>query len=46
MRLPWDVDPKTLVRALSVMGYEPTQQTGSHIRITTQLGCESVTKRL
>jgi len=40
MRLPRDVDPKTLVRALSVMGYEPTRQTGSHIRITTQLGGE------
>jgi len=40
MRLPRDVDPKTLIRALSALGYQPTRQTGSHIRITTQLDGE------
>ena len=38
MRLPRDVDPKALVRALGVLGYKPTRQSGSHIRITTQVG--------
>lgn len=40
MRLPRDVDPKALVRALTVLGYQPTRQTGSHIRITTKVGGE------
>lgn len=40
MRLPRDVEPKALVRALNVLGYQPTRQTGSHIRITTQVGGE------
>ena len=40
MRLPRDVDPKALVRALSSLGYQPTRQSGSHIRVTTQLGGE------
>lgn len=40
MRLPRDVDPEHLVRALSVLGYVPTRQTGSHIRVTTQTGGE------
>jgi predicted RNA binding protein YcfA (HicA-like mRNA interferase family) len=30
------MDPKTLIQALKVLGYEPARQTGSHIRITTQ----------
>jgi predicted RNA binding protein YcfA (HicA-like mRNA interferase family) len=36
MKLPRDVDGVRLVRALRVLGYEVTRQTGSHIRITTQ----------
>jgi predicted RNA binding protein YcfA (HicA-like mRNA interferase family) len=36
MRLPRDVDGPQLVKALSVLGYEPTRQKGSHIRVTTQ----------
>jgi predicted RNA binding protein YcfA (HicA-like mRNA interferase family) len=36
MRLPRDVDEPQLVKALSVLGYEPTRQKGSHIRVTTQ----------
>lgn len=35
MRLPRDVEPERFVRALSVLGYAPTRQTGSHIRVTT-----------
>lgn len=40
MRLPRDVEPQRLVRALSVLGYVQTRQTGSHIRVTTQSGGE------
>ena len=36
MRLPRDVDGPRLVKALRVLGYEPTRQKGSHIRVTTQ----------
>jgi len=36
VRLPRDVDGPRLVKALRVLGYEPTRQKGSHIRITTQ----------
>jgi predicted RNA binding protein YcfA (HicA-like mRNA interferase family) len=36
MKLPRDIDGPQLVKALSVLGYEPTRQTGSHIRVTTQ----------
>jgi predicted RNA binding protein YcfA (HicA-like mRNA interferase family) len=36
MKLPRDVDGPHLVKALSVLGYEATRQTGSHIRLTTQ----------
>lgn len=35
MRLPRDVDGPRLVQALAVLGYEPTRQKGSHIRVTT-----------
>lgn len=40
MRLPRDVSGRELVRALSVFGYQPTRQTGSHQRVTTQRGGE------
>lgn len=36
MKLPRDVDGPQLVKALGVLGYEATRQTGSHIRVTTQ----------
>lgn len=36
MKLPRNVDGDQLVKALSVLGYEPTRQRGSHIRVTTQ----------
>jgi predicted RNA binding protein YcfA (HicA-like mRNA interferase family) len=36
VRLPRDIDGPQLVKALSVLGYEPTRQKGSHIRVTTQ----------
>ena len=38
MRMPRDLDPERLIRALGVLGYRKTRQTGSHIRITTELG--------
>jgi predicted RNA binding protein YcfA (HicA-like mRNA interferase family) len=41
MKLPRDVDGEQLVRALSVLGYTTTRQTGSHIRVTTQLDGEN-----
>ena len=36
MRLPRDIDGPSLVKALKALGYEPTRQKGSHIRVTTQ----------
>jgi len=40
MRLPRDLDPQRLVSALSILGYRQTRQSGSHIRITTQINGE------
>ena len=40
MRLPRDLDPQRLIRGLSSLGYRPTRQSGSHIRITTQTNGE------
>lgn len=37
MRLPRDLSGAQLVRALGKLGYVPTRQTGSHVR----LSCES-----
>jgi predicted RNA binding protein YcfA (HicA-like mRNA interferase family) len=36
MKLPRDVDGRQLAKALNVLGYEVTRQSGSHIRVTTQ----------
>jgi len=36
MKLPRDVDAALLIKALHKLGYEPTRQTGSHIRLCTQ----------
>ena len=37
MRLPRDLTGVQLIRALGKLGYQPTRQTGSHVRLT----CES-----
>jgi len=37
MRLPRDLTGAQLIRALGKLGYMPTRQTGSHVRLT----CES-----
>jgi predicted RNA binding protein YcfA (HicA-like mRNA interferase family) len=36
MKLPRDISGQALAKALLKLGYEPTRQTGSHIRLTTQ----------
>ncbi len=36
MKLPRDLDGADLVKALRALGYVPTRQKGSHIRVTTQ----------
>ena len=35
MRLPRDLSGDDLVKALKVLGYQVTRQTGSHLRLTT-----------
>lgn len=35
MRLPRDLSAQDLIKALKPLGYEPTRQSGSHIRLTT-----------
>jgi predicted RNA binding protein YcfA (HicA-like mRNA interferase family) len=35
MRLPRDITGDDLAKALRVLGYETTRQTGSHMRLTT-----------
>ena len=34
MRLPRDLTGAQLIRALTRLGYSPTRQTGSHLRLT------------
>jgi predicted RNA binding protein YcfA (HicA-like mRNA interferase family) len=36
MKLPRDVSGAQLVKALSVLGYRVTRQTGSHVRLTCE----------
>ena len=36
MRLPRDVSGARLIKALRVLGYEISRQSGSHIRISTE----------
>jgi len=36
MKLPRDIDSQQLIKSLNKFGYEPTRQSGSHIRLTTQ----------
>ncbi len=40
MRIPRDLSGADLVKALAKLGYRPTRQTGSHIRLTTTIGVE------
>ncbi len=40
MRLPRDLSAVDLVKALRRLGYERTRQSGSHMRLTTQVGGE------
>jgi predicted RNA binding protein YcfA (HicA-like mRNA interferase family) len=40
MKLPRDLSGIEFVKLLSVLGYEVTRQTGSHIRLTTQINGE------
>jgi predicted RNA binding protein YcfA (HicA-like mRNA interferase family) len=40
MRLPRDLSGQELARALAVLGYRITRQTGSHLRLTTLEGGE------
>jgi predicted RNA binding protein YcfA (HicA-like mRNA interferase family) len=37
MKLPRDLSGKELAKALETLGYTVTRQTGSHLRLTTQL---------
>ena len=36
MKIPRDLSGQDLIRRLKSLGYEPTRQSGSHIRLTTQ----------
>jgi predicted RNA binding protein YcfA (HicA-like mRNA interferase family) len=40
MKLPRDVSGTDLAKALKVLGYQVTRQTGSHLRLTTTEGGE------
>jgi len=40
MKLPRDVSGDDLAKALRVLGYDVTRQTGSHSRLTTSQGGE------
>lgn len=40
MRLPRDLSGKDLAKALATLGYQVDHQTGSHLRMTTQVGGE------
>ncbi len=36
MKIPRDLSGDELIKLLKTVGYEPTRQTGSHVRLTTQ----------
>lgn len=38
MRLPRDLTGKQLIKAFEQMGYHATRQTGSHIRLSCEIG--------
>jgi predicted RNA binding protein YcfA (HicA-like mRNA interferase family) len=37
MKVPRDLSGQDLVKVLKILGYEVSHQTGSHIRLTTQV---------
>ena len=37
MKIPRDVEYQAIIKALSQLGYTVTRQTGSHIRLTTEV---------
>lgn len=37
MRVPRDLTGQELIRRLEKLGYAPTRQAGSHVRLTTQV---------
>ena len=37
MKLPRDLSGRDLAKALQVLGYDITRQTGSHMRLTTEV---------
>jgi predicted RNA binding protein YcfA (HicA-like mRNA interferase family) len=37
VKVPRDISGQDLIRRLKKLGYVPTRQSGSHIRLTTQL---------
>lgn len=44
MRLSRDLAAQDLIKALKTLGYEPTRQSGSHIRLaTTEKGTHHIT---
>ena len=43
MKLPRDIDALQLIKSLTKFGYEPTRQSGSHIRLTTQQNGQHLT---
>ena len=38
MKLPRDLTGQKLAKALRILGYVVTRQSGSHLRITTEIG--------
>jgi predicted RNA binding protein YcfA (HicA-like mRNA interferase family) len=40
MKIPRDLAGSDLAKALQILGYETTRQTGSHVRLTTLAGGE------
>jgi predicted RNA binding protein YcfA (HicA-like mRNA interferase family) len=40
MKLPRDLSGDDLAKALARLGYQPTRQTGAHLRLTTALAGE------
>lgn len=41
MKLPRDLDGSDLIQRLQDLGYEPTRQTGSHVRLTRKCGADT-----
>lgn len=40
MKLPRDLSGAQLIKALEQLGYQPTRQTGSHVRLTSTFSQE------